>query len=46
VAGSYLGAKTGTVAALTANGFDRKSAKSMRHEPARADIDAVLIAAR
>jgi hypothetical protein len=46
VAGSYLGARTGTVAALTSNGFDRKSVKAMRHEPARDDIDAVLIAAR
>jgi hypothetical protein len=46
VAGAYLGARTGTVAALTSKGFDRKSAKSMPHEPARTDIDAVLIAAR
>ena len=44
--GTYMGAKRGAVAAVTPAGFDRKSAKSIPHQPARADIDAVLIASR
>ena len=45
-AGTYMGAKRGAIVVVTPQGFDRKSVKSIPHEPARSDVDAVLIASR